>query len=46
MEYCVRVEGTLRRRPAGTENPDLPTGDLEVEAGVLEVLSRRPRSRS
>ena len=40
MEYCVRVEGTLRRRPAGTENPDLPTGDFEVEAGVLEVLSR------
>ena len=40
MEYCVRVEGTLRRRPEGTENPDLPTGDFEVEAGVLEVLSR------
>lgn len=40
MEYCVRVEGTLRRRPAGTENPDLPTGDFEVEAGLLEVLSR------
>ena len=35
MEYCVRVEGTLRRRPAGTENPDLPTGDFEVEAGLL-----------
>lgn len=40
MEYCVRVEGTLRRRPAGTENPDLPTGDFEVEAGLLEVLSK------
>ncbi len=40
MESCVRVAGRLRRRPPGTENPDLPTGELEVEAEVLEVLSR------
>ena len=40
MEYCVRVEGTLRRRPAGTENPDLPTGAFEVAADLIEVLSR------
>ena len=38
-EYCLRVVGTLRQRPAGNENPDIPTGSLEVEASVVEVLS-------
>ena len=40
MEYCVAVRGTVQRRPEGTENPDLETGDLEVAADGLEVLSR------
>ena len=40
MEYCVAVEGTVQRRPEGTENPDLETGALEVAADHLEVLSR------
>jgi aspartyl-tRNA synthetase len=38
-EFCVRVEGEVRRRPAGNENPSLPTGDVEVVAETLEVLS-------
>ncbi|HJU98794.1 MAG TPA: aspartate--tRNA ligase, partial [Jiangellaceae bacterium] len=38
-EFCVRVEGEVRRRPAGNENPSLPTGDVEVIAETLEVLS-------
>ncbi len=38
-EYCVRVEGTVGRRPAGNENPELPTGEIEVTATALEVLS-------
>ncbi len=38
-EFCVRVTGEVRRRPAGNENPDLPTGDIEVVAGDLEVLA-------
>ena len=38
-EYCVRVTGTVAIRPAGNENPELPTGAIEVEAGTLEVLS-------
>jgi len=38
-EYCVRVTGEVRRRPAGNENPELPTGDIEVSAGEVEVLS-------
>jgi aspartyl-tRNA synthetase len=38
-EFCVRVTGEVRRRPAGNENPDLPTGDIEVVADELEVLA-------
>jgi aspartyl-tRNA synthetase len=38
-EYCVRVTGEVRRRPPGNENPELPTGDIEVSATGVEVLS-------
>ena len=38
-EYCVRVQGTVRRRPEGNENPALPTGEVEVHVETLEVLS-------
>jgi len=38
-EYCVLVTGEVGRRPAGNENPELPTGDIEVAASALEVLS-------
>ncbi|MFL6075417.1 MAG: aspartate--tRNA ligase [Mycobacteriales bacterium] len=38
-EYCVRVTGEVRRRPEGNENPDLPTGAVEVVADEIEVLS-------
>jgi aspartyl-tRNA synthetase len=38
-EYCVLVTGQVQARPAGNENPDLPTGDIEVVASSLEVLS-------
>ncbi|MBA3524998.1 MAG: aspartate--tRNA ligase, partial [Geodermatophilaceae bacterium] len=38
-EFCVRVTGTIGRRPAGNENPDLPSGEIEVTATGLEVLS-------
>lgn len=39
MEYCVSVTGTVRDRPPGTENPDLPTGMVEIGVEGLEVLS-------
>ncbi len=39
-EYVVRVRGKVRRRPKGTENPALPTGQVEVLAEALEVLNR------
>jgi aspartyl-tRNA synthetase len=38
-EYCLRIVGTVSARPAGNENPDLPTGDIEVVADEVEVLS-------
>ncbi len=38
-EYCVLVRGTVGIRPEGNANPDLPTGDVEVTATDVEVLS-------
>jgi len=38
-EWVVRIDGSVRRRPAGTENEDLATGLVEVYATVIEVLS-------
>ena len=38
-EYCVQVTGTAGRRPAGNENPELPTGEVEVTATELVILS-------
>ena len=38
-EYCVLITGNVAIRPEGNENPDLPTGQVEVEATTLEVLS-------
>src|SRR5918993_1394845 len=37
-EFVVRVDGLVRKRPEGTENPDLPTGSIEVFITELEVL--------
>ena len=37
-EWVVRIDGKVRRRPAGTENPDLPTGQVEVYIDEIEVL--------
>lgn len=38
-EYVVKVTGTVRRRPEGTANPGLPTGDVEVGDCSVEVLN-------
>ncbi|MGQ4615087.1 aspartate--tRNA ligase [Nocardia sp. R7R-8] len=38
-EYCVRVTGTVEPRPSGNENPELPTGAIEVDVTELEVLN-------
>jgi aspartyl-tRNA synthetase len=39
MEYCISVTGAVRARPEGTENPDLPTGGVEIGVEDLVVLS-------
>jgi aspartyl-tRNA synthetase len=38
-ESCIRVSGSVRMRPAGNENPDLPTGEIEIVADAVELLS-------
>src|SRR5215207_8597832 len=38
-EWSVSVEGKVGRRPPGNENPELPTGEIEVEATDLQVLN-------
>ena len=38
-EYVLQVEGRVRARPEGTENPDLPTGQVEILARTLSVLN-------
>src|ERR1700752_2959518 len=37
-EGGVRIDGKGRRRPGGTENPELPTGEVEVFISEIEVL--------
>ena len=38
-EFCFAVTGVVRPRPEGTVNRDLPSGEVEVAASALEVLS-------
>ncbi|MGE3270671.1 MAG: aspartate--tRNA ligase [Chloroflexota bacterium] len=38
-EYVLEVEGEVSRRPPGTENPNLATGEIEVLADKLTVLN-------
>ncbi|QSB03892.1 aspartate--tRNA ligase [Natronoglycomyces albus] len=38
-EYCVQIVGTVSGRPEGNENKDIPTGDIEVTAHEVTVLS-------
>jgi aspartyl-tRNA synthetase len=39
-EYCIRISGLVRARPAGTANPHLASGEVELLARELEILSR------
>jgi aspartyl-tRNA synthetase len=39
-EWVIRVDGKVRKRPAGTENAEMPTGLVEVYANEIEVLSQ------
>ncbi len=39
-EFVVSVKGKVRHRPKGTENPNLPSGKVEVLALAMEILNR------
>jgi aspartyl-tRNA synthetase len=38
-QYCIKVNGIVRPRPEGTQNPNLKTGKVEVLAKNLDILS-------
>ncbi|MGE5405504.1 MAG: aspartate--tRNA ligase [Candidatus Saccharibacteria bacterium] len=38
-EYVIAIEGPVSRRPEGTENPNLATGEIEIYADRIEVLN-------
>jgi aspartyl-tRNA synthetase len=40
LEFVVRITGMVSRRPAGSENPAMPTGEIEVEASELVIITR------
>ena len=39
-EYVVRIEGEVRERSEQTKNPKMPTGEIEIVATTIELLSR------
>ncbi|MGE0698774.1 MAG: aspartate--tRNA ligase [Hyphomicrobiaceae bacterium] len=38
-EWVIKIDGKVRQRPEGTINAELPTGEVEVYAAAIEVLS-------
>ena len=38
-EFCIKIKGKVRRRPTGTENPGLRSGEIEVLCHELEILN-------
>jgi len=38
-EYCLKIVGKVERRPEGNENTGIPTGEIEVIADDVEILS-------
>ncbi len=41
-EFCIAVKGRVRARPEGMKNPGLPTGEVEILANELTILSPSP----
>lgn len=40
MEYCIAVTGLVRERPDTMINPEMATGEVEVKAESIEILSK------
>ncbi len=40
FEYCIAVAGVVKERPESMVNPDMITGEIEIEAQKIEILSR------
>lgn len=38
-EFCLKVTGVVRRRPEGTVNPDLKSGEVEIVCDEIEILN-------
>ncbi len=38
-EWVVKIDGIVKERPEGMQNPDLPTGKIEIEATGIEILA-------
>ena len=38
-EYVIAVKGTVQQRPKGTENPKIPTGEIELLSEELEIIN-------
>jgi aspartyl-tRNA synthetase len=38
-EWVLQIEGTVRMRPEGMQNPELPTGEVEVEIQSIRILN-------
>ena len=41
-EFCVRVTGVVEQRPEGSENPNLASGDVELNVTELDILNESP----
>jgi aspartyl-tRNA synthetase len=39
-EFVISITGTVRHRPDGMSNPDMPTGEIEIVADSYEILNR------
>jgi len=39
FEYCVAIEGVVRKRPEAMINPDMPTGEIEISVKKIEILN-------
>ena len=41
-EYVLAIDGLVRKRPEGTVNPNLPTGEIEIVAEKLDIINTAP----